>query len=75
MNRNAKDQTTEQKYIYKYLRLSRVQACLDTNTDVWNQHKSKALSARATPLETALDLRQRGDYYEDLSNEDKAANT
>ena len=73
MNRNAKDQTTEQKYIYKYLLLSRVQASLDTNTDVWNQHKSKAFSPRATPLEKALELRQRGEYYEDLSNEDKAA--
>ena len=73
MNRNAKDQTTEQKYIYKYLLLSRVQASLDTNTDVWNQHKSKTFSPRATPLEKALELRQRGEYYEDLSNEDKAA--
>lgn len=73
INLNAMHQTMEQKFIYKYLVLSRLQADLDEYKRQWNHHKSKAFSPQASPDEKALELIQKGEYFEDPSMEEKVA--
>ena len=71
MPMQARLQTTEQKYVYKYLVMPRFKDDMDLYQVQWNTHKSKAFSPWASPNDKALEMRH--DAMPDLSMEEKQA--
>jgi hypothetical protein len=69
MPQNSENQTSVEKFLYKYLVMTRLQQDLDYYRDVWNGHKSRAFQPPATPAEIAMV--RCDDAVPDMSDENK----